>query len=305
MRKIFNASFFVVLLFCPLLLSAEETQSGEQCEYEMLSAGPFTTWTAPVCCKGQFVVQPYLIYNKTRGFYDASGDYNSFAGGDRKNQLQESLYAMLGVTDRLELSGQIYYQENYVKYAGESASANGFGDSYLYLRYCMVDEKEGLPHITGLLQMKFPTGKYEDLSEDKLGADLMGTGSYDPAVGLIMTKTLKPFKLHADLIYNVPLETKIDGFNIRYGQYLNYDVGVEYFLPKGFNLLFELNGLVQGNTDEDGERIDGSDYKYLVGGLGVGWSNETIQTLLAYQRTLLGTNADANDSVMLTFVYSF
>ncbi len=38
---------------------------------------------------------------------------------------------------------------------------------------------------------------------------------------------------------------------------------------------------------------------------GIGWSNDKIQILLAYQRVMAGTNTDANDSVVATFVYTF
>ncbi|MFA5042903.1 MAG: hypothetical protein WC381_06410 [Kiritimatiellia bacterium] len=42
-------------------------------------------------------------------------------------------------------------------------------------------------------------------------------------------KKLKPFILHADVIYSVPNEANIDGVKTRYANYLNYDFGMEYF----------------------------------------------------------------------------
>lgn len=215
------------------------------------------------------------------------------------------LFAQYGITNRLEIDGQIGYVENFIKESGESASSNGFSDSFLFLRYCAIEEAEKLPCITGLFQLKLPTGKYENLNPDKLGTDLIGTGSYDPGLGIIMTKTMGRFMLHLDAIYSVPIETDIDGAETRYGNYLNYDFGLEYFLPKGFNLLLEFNGLAQGDTKEDGEKIQDSNTNYFIGGLGIGWSCKKVQTLLAYQRTLLGTNSDANDSIIFTLVYKF
>lgn len=277
----------------------------EEIECELISAGPITTWTAPVCCKGEFVIQPFLIYNRTRGFFDYDGNYHSLPAGNKKYQFQQQLFAQYGIIDRFELDCQIGYQENYVKESGDSTNSDGFSDSFLFLRYCAVEETKKLPHITGLFQLRLPTGKYKDLNPDKLVTDLMGTGSYDPGFGIIMTKTIKPFIFHLDVIYSLPIEADIDGVDTKYGNYLNCDFGLEYFLPRGFNLLLEFNGLVQGDIKQDGGKISNSSVNYLIGGLGAGWSNKKNQTILAYQRTLLGTNNDANDSVIFTLVYKF
>ncbi len=86
---------------------------------------------------------------------------------------------------------------------------------------------------------------------------------------------------------------------------MNCDFAVEYFLPKGFNLMLELNGFLQGDKWQDGDRQPSTDIRYLTIAPGIGWSNKKIQTLLAYQRTLIGTNIDANDSVVFTFVRTF
>lgn len=154
-----------------------------------------------------------------------------------------------------------------------------------------------------------PTGKYENADPDKLGADLMGAtsggGSWDQGFGVTLTKKIKPFVFHADTIYSFPQQVFVDGVKTHYANWLNYDFGVEYFLPKGFNLMFEVNGFLQGDRREDGARTPGSDVNYLTIAPGIGWSNDKIQTLIAYQRVLTGTNTDANDSIIATFVYTF
>lgn len=228
---------------------------------------------------------------------------------DKKYQYQQQLFLQYGLTDRLEIAGQIVYQENYIKQDDLKAHANGLGDSYLFLRYCAIEERNYLPHITGLFQLKLPTGKYEHADPNKLGTDLMGAtsggGSYDHGYGINLTKKIKPFVLHADAIYSFPLEVKMGGTKTKYARYLNYDFGIEYFLPKGINLMLEFNGFLQGDKKQDGDRVPVSDINYLTLAPGIGWSNDKIQTLLAYQRTLAGTNIDANDSVVITFVYTF
>jgi len=281
----------------------------EHGEWNPVSAGPLTTWTAPLCGKGKFVIQPFFFYNRTRGAFNAEGRYAPLPRGDKKYQLQEQLFMQYGVTDRLEIDGQTVYQENYIKQGGSKAHSNGFGDSYLFLRYCALEEGGGMPHITGLFQLKMPTGKYQHADSNRLGTDLMGAtsggGSWDQGFGINLTKKLKPFIFHTDAVYSFPQQVHVDGIKTRYANYLNYDFGVEYFLPKGFNLVLEFNGFSQGDRKEDGARTPAADIKYLTISPGIGWSNSLVQILLAYQRVVTGKNTDANDSAALTCVFTF
>lgn len=100
-------------------------------------------------------------------------------------------------------------------------------------------------------------------------------------------------------------KVRVDGVKTIYGEYLNYDFEIEYFLAGGVNLMLEFNGFLQQDKKQDGSKIPSSNSNYLTIAPGFGWSNEKIQTLVAYQRTLTGTNTDANDSIVFTFVYSF
>lgn len=307
---------FVILAVagCILLNKADysfsHTESGEgHDEWNPVSAGPVSTWTAPLCGQGKFVAQPFFFYNRTRGTFNSEGHYNSLVAGDKKYQFQQQLFAQYGITDRLEIDGQTVYQENYVKQGGLKARLKGLGDSYLFLRYCAIEEKGWLPHLTGLFQIKAPTGKYQHADPAKLGTDLMGAtsggGSWDHGYGIMLTKKIKPYLFHADAIYSFPREIRVDGVKTIYGKYLNYDFGVEYLLAKGFNLMLEFNGFQQDDKKQDGSKTPGSDINYLTIAPGFGWSNDKIQALVAYQRTLTGTNADANDSIVFTFVCSF
>lgn len=80
-----------LLLMLSLLLSNQvcfaSHKDGED-EWEPVSAGPLTTWTAPLCGKGKFVIQPFFFYNRTRGVFNADGHYDSLPNGDRKYQFQ-------------------------------------------------------------------------------------------------------------------------------------------------------------------------------------------------------------------------
>lgn len=274
-------------------------------DWEPVSAGPLTTWTAPLCGQGKFTIQPFFFYNKTRGTFNNDGFYEPLPNNTQKYQFQEQLFVQYGITDRLEIDVQILYQQNYAKQNDLTIQSSGLGESNLFLRYCLTEEQGWFPHFTALIQLKIPTGKYQQASPDKQGTDLMGNGSWDHGYGIILTKKIKPFLLHLDAIYNFSLETRVDNVKTLYGDYLNFDFGIEYFLPKGFSLVLEVNGLTQGNKKQAGMNIPNSNIKYLTIVPGIGWSNEVIQILLAYQRTLIGTNSDANDSIVVDFVYIF
>lgn len=295
-----------MLNFSDCVFGSEEVNKEE---WNPVSAGPVTTWTAPLCGKGKLAVQPFFFYNRTSGYFDSGGHYDSLPDGDWKYQFQEQLFAQFGLTDRLEIDGQTVYQQNYIKQDDVKTHSSGFGDSYLFLRYCASDENGWLPHITGLFQLKMPTGKYQKANPDKLGTDLMGAatggGSWDPGLGINLTKKLKPFIFHADIAYGYPQLVRVDGVKTIYGRYLTWDFGVECFLPKGFNLMIEGNLLSQGDKWQDGDSVPSSDIKYFIMAPGIGWSNDKIQTLLAYQRVMTGTNTDTNHSVVFTLVYTF
>jgi hypothetical protein len=285
--------------------AASQEGPAPQEEWNPPSAGPITTWTAPLCGKGNLVIQPFFFYNQTRGEFDAKGHYNPLPKGDVEYQFQQQLFLQYGIFDWLEVDGLAIYQENYIKRRGTSVHANGFGDGYLFLRGRIIEEKGWLPYVTGLLQLKMPTGKYQHEDAEKLGADLMGTGSWDPGSGLILTKKFKPFIFYADVIYSFPQRVRLNGVKTWYANYLTCDVAVEYFFPKGFNLMVEANAFFQGDKKEDGVRIPNSGVRYLIISPALGWACDAFQILLGYQRVVMGTNTDANDSVAITCVYTF
>lgn len=299
----------LIVLLMTLLCSIYGTSHADEAttdeEWYPPSVGPVTTWTAPLCEKGQVCIQPFFFYNNTRGSFDADGHYHSLAAGDKQYQYQELLFVQYGITDWLELCAQVDYEQNYIKQGGEKAHSKGFGDTYFFLRGCLYEETKWLPYVAGLFQVKAPTGKFQHGDPDKLGTDLTGTGSWDYGFGFNLTKRIRPVILHADVSYSFPQKVRIDGIKTHYANYLNYDFGAEYFLPFGLNLLLETNGFLQGDMKEDGKKIYSSDERYFTICPGIGWSCDTIQTLLAYQRVVAGANTDANDSVVFTCVYSF
>ena len=298
---------FILLVLAGLFSfgSGQAEENVKQEDWGPPSAGPVTTWTAPVCAKGDFVTQPFLIFLKTRGTYDGSGNYSSWPGADKSTSTQLAIFMQYGLTDRLEVDGQAVYQKNFTRQGGVQADSMGVGDSYLFARYCLREETPTRPHMTLVAQLKLPTGKFEHLNPEVLGTDAMGNGSYDPGLGIILTKRLKPFIIHADASISQPLKVDVDSVSTKYGTYLNGDAGIECFIYKGLNLLFEANGFYQGKTELAGTKIDETNSEYLMLTPGIGWSNDNLQTLLAYQRIVSGKNTEATEALVLTLVYTF
>jgi hypothetical protein len=271
--------------------------------------GPVTTWTAPVESKGQLYIQPFFFYNIVRGNFGPEGHYQPLGPGNSASSLQEQVKTTYGITDKLECNFQTVYQENYAKSDGQKAENNGFGDSYLWLRYQVLDDHDWVPTVTPMFQLKMPTGKYEHLDPDKLGTDSMGAvtggGSWDPGIGINATKKLQPFILHADVIYGMPQKVSVDTVETRYGNYINCDAAIEYVLPYGFSLMTEVNGLIQGDEKDRGAYIPDTEHNSLTTVSGIGWSNNKIQMLIGYQRLWVGSNVQATDSVVGMFIYNF
>jgi hypothetical protein len=80
----------IAFLISSLNISAFASEDLNAEEWNPSSAGPVTTWTSPLCGKGEFVIQPFIFYNKTKGEFNADGKYY---GRDSKYQYQEQLFA--------------------------------------------------------------------------------------------------------------------------------------------------------------------------------------------------------------------
>lgn len=301
--------FLTINYFFINAVLSQDVACTTQEEWNPSSVGPITTWTAPHCGKNKFVVQPYFYYNNYRGVFNSKNGYNSYPDGDKKYQWQEMLYLRYGLTQRIEIDTINNYWENYVKQADLKAHANGFGDSNVYLRYWALDENKWIPCTALIFCTKIPSGKYQHADPNKLGTDLMADdtapGAWENGAGIILTKRVKPFIFHIDVIYNYPYKVKVDEVKTLYGKYLECDLAAEYFLPKGFSFMLELNGLLQGQKEEAGYKVSKSQQRAFMISPGIGWANKSIQMLLAYQRELLGKNNDASDSVVITCVYTF
>jgi hypothetical protein len=280
--------------------------SSENWEYG--SAGPVFGWDAPLYDKDEKIIQPIFVRSFSRGSYDQQKKFSKIAKDDKSQLNQEILFFQYGLGDSWEFDGQFSYQESRIKDAAseQEGRSKGWADSYLYLRNTLVKEKGWMPCVTSIYQAKFPTGKYKGADSDKLGTDLSGTGTYDPGIGLVVTKSFNPFVVHADFIYSIPTNSvMVDEVKTKYSRYVNYDFALDCIFAKQFNFMIEFNGYAQSNNKADGVKVLDSGSRYLAVAPYIGWFSEKVQVLLGYQRTISGKNTDALNSYVATYVYKF
>lgn len=299
---------FAALMLVLMLIFSGDLHAAEKKEevWEPITPGPFSTLTAPLVEKNAFVIQPLYFFNITRGTFDGESHYSSLPSKDYRYQQLIQLYTQYGLTERIELNVQPQWEINYAKEDAVSAEAANFADFLMNIRYCGIDESTWCPRITGIFQVKLPTGKFQKADEGKLYTDIAGTGSTDYAYGLSFTKGIKPVVWHLDLLYaNSPSPVRIDGVKTEFDDTYTVNGAFEWIFYKKLNFLGELFWQTQGDLKEDGNWTPDTSKSSLVLSLGIGYSEKYWQMLVGYQRTLAGTNAYANDTVAATVIITF
>lgn len=272
-----------LVLFCFLFAGIPGISGAvHEHEWEPLIPGPFNTWTAPLCGDKSLVVQPLFFYSIFTGSFDEKREFLGSEYGTYRSQLNSQLFIQYGLFEHVEIDIQLSFINNLLRSSDKSINVSGFGDMLLMGRYCPFEETAYLPHAAALFQVKLPTGKYRGGDEDKSGLDLFGTGSTDLTFGTNLSKQLRPFMLHVDLIYTFP------------GNAVNFNFAAEAVLPYGFSLMIEFNGLAQSDPAVESGLLS----------MGAGYSTEKAQFLLGYQKTVYGRNTDHVDTIAFTFIYS-
>lgn len=303
-----NKHPLLLLLLTATVLACSAWAQENRDIWAPVTPGPFTTFTAPVIKKNAFVVQPLHFFNIARGTFDGDGHYSSLPDKDYRYQQFIQLYTQYGLTERIEINAQPQWQINNARIEDTSAESAGFADFLMNIRYCGIDETTWCPRITGLFQVKLPTGKYEKPDISKNFTDITGTGSTDYTYGFSFTKNVYPIRtvFHLDLLYtNIPSPVKIDGVKNEFSDIYIVNGAFEWIFYKNFNILGELLWQSQGDRKLDGDRESDTGQGSLILSTGIGYSQKNWQILIGYQRTLLGTNVYANDTVAATVIIIF
>lgn len=230
---------FLCLIIALLSCSALRSESVEDMPLGPFFTGPLLTPSAQTIPVGHFDIEPYFFINRVTGSYDA--DWKGHSGNTSTSFINQ--YAMFaGLTSFMDLQVSPFYV--YTNKHGHSATR--FGDLPVALGFQLYREKPGeaVPSFRFVIAEEFPTGQFERLNPNKMGADSSGSGAYVTSFGLIIGKLFhfggsNFFRMRFNTNYSIPTHVHVSGFNTYGGGYgahgtvtppkeLNVLLGLEY-----------------------------------------------------------------------------
>jgi hypothetical protein len=294
--------------------------------------GPIVTDTAIPMEKGKFALQPtfglsFATHNFSPSWrrVSAGGDYQSFG---------MSYKFTYGLWDKLEVYVVVPYLHNWASNVNEpgprgerNAAFGGLGDINLTLKYQLIPEGPVAPAVSAIFSPTFPTGHFRHLNPGRLGADLLGGGSYAFTTGLNASKYLKPFIVYGNLWYTMstayssnedrsPL-VRDDNGDLVEGDavstrirnyprdYVTVNLAAEYPITKKWVALVELV------STWDAGRLVGHKANLAPSALlsvvpGIEYmASDKFSLALGVQIDLAGKDATANVTPLLSMVYAF
>ncbi len=181
--------------------------------------GPLVTSSSNVIPVGHYNIEPYVGAVVYYGSYDSHWH----------NHKEPKFYSVgsytsiqLGVIERVDvqLVPQAYYQST------EKASSLRLGDMPVLVDIQLVNEdRHGwVPGVKLSAKANIPIGPYQKLNPDKLGTDAIGTGSWLPALSVIMGKLIHFSDFHFLSLrwafqWGIPSSAHVRGFNSYGGGY--------------------------------------------------------------------------------------
>ncbi len=227
-----------------------------------IHSAPITFNTALPVAEGQFLAREQLIVNQSGN--DASG-----ADRDRTATTAVSVLAY-GIDSKLVLFGILPYRNNTlnVTVGGQrlTRTAAGFGDLTVFGRYIAV--KRDWPgrnfRVAPFAGIKAPT--VDNAKSDSFGtlpaAVQLGSGSWDPLAGVVLTYQTLAYQLDGQLSYQIKNEAN----DFEAGDVARLDASFQYrLLPQKFiggglpdflygvieaNLIKQQKNRVNGNLDD-------------------------------------------------------
>ena len=245
-------------------------------------AGPLLTNSASTLQKGRFAIALQSSYVDIDSFSD--GEMLGFAEEGHDVHTLDYLYTVsaglsYGITDNLTVSLKIPYisfnnisevhgeAEDHEGENGEEhaevhvhGDSDGIGDITVLGQYRFLKLDSEQLESALLFGLKVPTGKTdeEDVNGERFETEFQpGSGSWDPIIGLALTKRFGRVSLDADARYTLVTEGSRD---TDLGDLFNYDLALSYHIPARIpmDLVLELNGEWKQKQEVDGEKDENS-----------------------------------------------
>lgn len=254
-------------------------------------AGPINTLPAETLSQGQWTAgfrTEYLELDDISNNKLARLSKNGKAAHSTDYLISPSIGAAYGVTDNFMIAGQLpYVKRNGIREAGHHddeggheeegeheeevgsveklGDSRGIGDAALYGQYRFLnDESSGLQAAV-LLGVKMPTGETREKTNagERFEAEHQpGSGSWDPLLGLAVSRPWNAVSLGASVLYSHATEGSQDtdlGDGVYYGVSLSHRLGTsgshrhhDHGPHAEWDAVLELNGEWRDKVDIDG-----------------------------------------------------
>jgi hypothetical protein len=276
-------------------------------------AGPILTTSAATLQKGRLALTLQSSYVKMDDFSDSELLGFSEEGNDVHTLdylYSVSAVAAYGITDDLTLSLRVPYNSfNNVREAHsdepdeihQHGDSDGIGDMTLLAHYRFLQMSSRQFQSALILGIKAPSGKTDeqDIHGERFEAEHQpGSGSWDPIVGVAVTKRMGRVSLDADLRYALVTEGSQD---TDLGDMMNYDLAFSYHVPGklSLDLVLEANGEWKQKEEINGSKDEnsGGHILYLSPGMRVRLNNALsafISVGLPVIQDLNGIQSDTN-----------
>ena len=213
--------------------SSTEGARGEGSKASPRSTGPIITdTTIPQALGTATLFVPYFL---TFAGSEFASNWNRASAGDDSLSLSVSPQLYYGLAPRTEVYVVVPYLHNWVWNASDPppagpthANYGGLGDVSITGKYLLLEEHPSFPAVSGIFTATFPTGHHRHLDADKLGTDLLGTGSYTFTPGLNFFKCVNPFLLYGNLWYTFYTPATINGEQEYYSDTVTLNLALEY-----------------------------------------------------------------------------
>lgn len=273
--------------------------------------------TMPV---GHWLVEPYVVFDRTAAAFDGNGDRHATR---RLTRTSTAAYVMYGLAEGVSVGMQPRVRVGATLADGPSAGP-AVGDLTLMLQVRLTHPASGhwLPTTSLVLSETVPTGRYDDLAP---GADT-GTGSgthrtelglYAQSVGTVAGEL--PLRLRLNLTVGAADHAVIrdrsvygtsEGFRGRVspGTWLLADLAFELSMTSHWVLALDVVRDTEARTIATGTPTAGAASIRIVSGPSQGWSvapaveynfNSRIGVIAGFRKTLAGHDTGAGQAAAI------
>jgi hypothetical protein len=284
----------------------KEEAQGDECP---ATFGPILTDTAIPIDKGRFALQPTFGLSFVTSAFSPSWRRVS-AGGNFRSFFMEYKFTY-GLLNNLEVFVVLPYIHNWCSGMTEpgpggerSANFGGLGDINLTFKYRLVEEGLRRPTVTALFATDFPTGHFKRLNPGLLGVDAIGGGAYVFTAGLNLQKYVRPFIFYGNLWYSMQTAfTEGSGRNYP-RDFVTINLAAEYPLAKKWVALLEFTSFWDGGRLFGHQAVPPGALLSVLPGIEY-MATEKFSLALGVNVDLMGKNADATVTPVLSMVYAF